>query len=75
MQYYGGDPRIKFLTWNEEADGKINPYEHYVKSKKGEELDAFVDISKMKKTEVIQLLADKNVVRTSPAQQDAHAEL
>jgi Sep15/SelM redox domain len=61
VEYYGGDPRIKFIVSEDGTPLEINPYTHYTDSKAGKGLDDFVNISNMKTQEVIDLLKARGI--------------
>jgi len=67
VNYYGGDPRIKFVV---SADGSaldINPYSHYQQSQQGIGVDDIINISGMNFYQVMDLLDQKGVTRNSDA--------
>ena len=70
VQYFGGDPRIKFVTSEDGTELEINAYDHYVKSKRGEGIDQIVNISSMSRVEVQELLAARGVRSTVEKQRN-----
>ena len=56
VNYFGGDPRIKFVVSEDGSDLNINAYQHYVDASKGIGLDTFVDISNFNVQQVKDLL-------------------
>lgn len=65
MNYFGGDPRIKFVTSPDGSPLQINAYQHYVDASKGIGKEDFVDISSMNFDQVKQLLKDRGVMHKS----------
>jgi len=73
VQYFGGDPRIKFIVSEDGSPMEINAYSHYVESTQGKGLDQFVNIANMNFNQVKQLLQDRGVKTRAELEQAAAA--
>jgi len=61
VQYYGGDPRIKFIISEDGSPLDINPYSHYVESTQGKDLDKIISIVNLNFEQVKTLLKERGV--------------
>jgi len=68
VNYYGGDPRIKFVVSEDGSELNINPYQHYQQSQQGVGSEDIINVSSMNFYQVLDLMDEKGVKRktTSP---------
>lgn len=66
MEYYGGDPRIKFVVSPDGSPLEINPYTHYTDESKGVGKEHIINVSNMKRHEIVSLLESKGLKRRIP---------
>jgi len=67
VNYFGGDPRIKFVTSEDGSALNINAYQHYTDSTRGVETDKIINISSLNFDSVKALLKERGVRRSDEA--------